>query len=98
MKKKYSLLLIFFIAPLLGLLAQTATAILHVSDAKTVINRNIYGHFAEHLGHCIYDGIYIGDSNWVIPNTEGVRNDIINALIKLKVPVLRWPGGCFSLS
>ena len=70
--------------------------ILHVPDAKTMISKNIYGHFAEHLGHCIYDGIYVGDSNKIIPNTEGVRNDIIAALIKLKVPVLRWPGGCFA--
>ncbi len=75
---------------------QTVDAVLHFNDAKTVINRNIYGHFAEHLGHCIYDGIYVGDTNRVIPNTAGVRNDIIAALKKLKVPVLRWPGGCFA--
>ncbi|HET7001516.1 MAG TPA: alpha-L-arabinofuranosidase C-terminal domain-containing protein, partial [Puia sp.] len=70
--------------------------ILHVRDARTMINKNIYGHFAEHLGHCIYDGIYVGDTNKIIPNTDGIRNDIIAALIKLKVPVLRWPGGCFA--
>jgi alpha-L-arabinofuranosidase len=75
---------------------QTATVVLHVPDAKTTINKNIYGHFAEHLGRCIYDGLYIGDSNQIIPNTDGVRNDIILALKKLKVPVLRWPGGCFA--
>jgi alpha-N-arabinofuranosidase len=86
--------LIFFSTS--GLFSQTATVILHVPDAKTVINKNIYGHFAEHLGHCIYDGLYIGDSSQIIPNTEGVRNDIISALKKLKVPVLRWPGGCFA--
>jgi alpha-N-arabinofuranosidase len=79
-----------------NLSGQTAKLTLHIPDAKTIINKNIYGHFAEHLGHCIYDGIYVGDSNTVIPNTEGVRNDIIAALIKLKVPVLRWPGGCFA--
>jgi alpha-N-arabinofuranosidase len=78
------------------LYGQPASLALHVADAKTTINKNIYGHFAEHLGHCIYDGIYVGDSNKIIPNTEGVRNDIIAALIKLKVPVLRWPGGCFA--
>jgi alpha-L-arabinofuranosidase len=60
------------------------------------INRNIYGHFAEHLGSCIYNGIYVGDTTKLIPNTEGVRNDIISALKLLKVPVLRWPGGCFA--
>jgi alpha-N-arabinofuranosidase len=78
------------------LCGQRANLIMHFPDAKTIINKNIYGHFAEHLGHCIYDGIYVGDSNKIIPNTEGVRNDIIAALIKLKVPVLRWPGGCFA--
>src|SRR6478735_4062466 len=60
------------------------------------INKNIYGHFAEHLGRCIYDGFYVGENNKTIPNTKGVRNDIIAALQKLKVPVLRWPGGCFA--
>ncbi|HEY4154576.1 MAG TPA: alpha-L-arabinofuranosidase C-terminal domain-containing protein [Puia sp.] len=75
---------------------QQATVLLHPDEAKYTISKNIYGHFAEHLGHCIYDGIYVGDSNTVIPNTDGVRNDIIAALKKLKVPVLRWPGGCFA--
>jgi alpha-N-arabinofuranosidase len=75
---------------------QTATVILHIPEAKITINKNIYGHFAEHLGHCIYDGLYIGDTNRVIPNSDGVRNDVIMALKKLKVPVLRWPGGCFA--
>ncbi len=69
---------------------------LYPDQAKYTINKNIYGHFAEHLGHCIYDGIYVGDTNKIIPNTDGVRNDIIEALKKLKVPALRWPGGCFA--
>lgn len=60
------------------------------------INKNIYGHFAEHLGRCIYDGFYVGDSNKTIPNTAGVRNDVIAALRKMKIPLLRWPGGCFA--
>lgn len=68
----------------------------NVDSAKTKINKNIYGHFAEHLGRCIYDGFYVGDSNKTIPNTEGVRNDIIAALRKMKIPLLRWPGGCFA--
>ena len=62
---------------------------------KVKISRNIYGHFAEHLGHCIYGGFYVGDTS-SIPNTNGVRNDIIDALKKLKIPNLRWPGGCFA--
>ncbi|MGZ5255486.1 MAG: alpha-N-arabinofuranosidase, partial [Flavitalea sp.] len=63
---------------------------------NTKISKHIYGHFAEHLGRCIYDGMYVGENNKTIPNTNGVRNDIIAALQKLKVPNLRWPGGCFA--
>jgi alpha-N-arabinofuranosidase len=72
-----------------------ATVSLTASPTAPVISRNIYGHFAEHLGHCIYGGFYVGDSS-TIPNTNGVRNDIIAALKKLKIPNLRWPGGCFA--
>jgi len=60
-----------------------------------VINRNIYGHFAEHLGRCIYEGIWVGEDS-PIPNTRGIRNDVVAALKKLNLPVLRWPGGCFA--
>lgn len=69
--------------------------ILNTELAKETINKNIYGHFAEHLGHCIYGGFYVGE-NSTIPNTNGVRNDIIKALKELKIPNLRWPGGCFA--
>src|SRR5215471_9245654 len=69
--------------------------VLDPSKAKDTINRNIYGHFAEHLGHCIYGGFYVGD-NKKIPNKDGIRLDIVEALKKLKIPVLRWPGGCFA--
>src|SRR6266487_4031563 len=74
--------------------AQT-TVILHADSANQTINRNIYGHFAEHLGHCIYGGFYVRDTS-KIPNTNGVRNDVVAALKKLKIPNLRWPGGCFA--
>jgi alpha-L-arabinofuranosidase len=74
--------------------AQTSVKLLPAGNTK--ISKHIYGHFAEHLGRCIYDGIYVGDTNKTIPNTNGIRNDIITALQKLKVPVLRWPGGCFA--
>ncbi|WP_161890462.1 alpha-N-arabinofuranosidase [Pontibacter russatus] len=60
------------------------------------INRHIYGHFAEHLGRSIYGGFYVGEDNTKIPNTNGVRNDVVAALKKLKIPNLRWPGGCFA--
>jgi alpha-N-arabinofuranosidase len=72
------------------------TVVLQAGKGKDIINKNIYGHFAEHLGHCIYGGLYVGDNNTKIPNKDGVRLDVIEALKKLKVPVLRWPGGCFA--
>jgi alpha-N-arabinofuranosidase len=59
------------------------------------INKNIYGHFSEHLGRCIYGGIWVGKDS-PIPNTDGIRNDVADALKKLRIPVLRWPGGCFA--
>ena len=59
------------------------------------ISRHIYGHFSEHLGRCIYGGFYVGDSSR-IPHRHGVRTDVVDALKKLKVPNLRWPGGCFA--
>jgi alpha-N-arabinofuranosidase len=65
------------------------------SDLKYKINKNIYGHFSEHLGNCIYGGIWVGE-NSKIPNTNGIRNDVVEAFKKIKVPVLRWPGGCFA--
>jgi len=70
--------------------------VLRPEKAKDTINKNIYGHFAEHLGHGIYGGFYVGDGNTKIPNKDGVRLDVIDALKKLKIPVLRWPGGCFA--
>jgi alpha-L-arabinofuranosidase len=78
-----------------GLTAQNKIT-LNANLAETQINKNIYGHFAEHLGRCIYDGIYVGENNTSIPNTSGVRNDVIKALKDLKIPNLRWPGGCFA--
>jgi Alpha-L-arabinofuranosidase len=59
------------------------------------INKNIYGHFAEHLGRCIYQGLYVGESS-AIPNKNGMRTDVVNALKNINLPLLRWPGGCFA--
>ncbi len=70
--------------------------VINADLGKDVISRHIYGHFAEHLGRCIYDGFYVGEKNTKIPNKDGVRLDIIDALKKLKIPNLRWPGGCFA--
>ncbi|MGG4096582.1 alpha-N-arabinofuranosidase [Paenibacillus lautus] len=68
---------------------------IHSDVSKGKINRNIYGHFSEHLGRCIYEGIWVGEDS-PIPNTEGIRNDVLEALKQLNIPVLRWPGGCFA--
>jgi len=65
------------------------------STNNPTISKYIYSHFAEHLGNGIYGGFYVGDTS-KIPNTNGVRNDIIAALKKMKIPALRWPGGCFA--
>jgi len=69
--------------------------IINADIQKGKINKNIYGHFAEHLGRCIYEGIWVGEDS-SIPNTKGIRNDVLAALKNIKVPVLRWPGGCFA--
>lgn len=73
----------------------SATLTVRADQPGPVINRNIYGHFAEHLGRCIYEGIWVGPDS-PIPNTRGIRNDVLAALKNLNVPVLRWPGGCFA--
>ena len=68
---------------------------LKAKEERGKINRHLYGHFAEHLGRCIYDGLYVGEDS-PIPNTRGFRNDIVEALRKVNIPNLRWPGGCFA--
>ena len=60
-----------------------------------VIEKNVYGHFAEHLGRCIEEGIWVGEDS-PIPNTRGIRDDVAAALRQIRTPVLRWPGGCFA--
>jgi alpha-L-arabinofuranosidase len=90
-------LISFFLVAVLptSLLVAQNKLVLDISNAKDTINKNIYGHFAEHLGNCIYGGFYVGE-NKSIPNRNGIRLDVLEALKKLKVPVLRWPGGCFA--
>ncbi|WP_374703028.1 alpha-N-arabinofuranosidase [Neobacillus cucumis] len=68
---------------------------LDLSKGKYVISKHIYGHFAEHLGRCIYNGLWVGEDS-PIPNTRGIRNDIVEALKEINIPNLRWPGGCFA--
>ena len=59
------------------------------------INKDVYGHFSEHLGRCIYEGLFVGEDS-PIPNIKGMRCDVVNALRDMGIPVLRWPGGCFA--
>src|SRR5205823_2526048 len=68
---------------------------LDASRPGAVIDRNIFGQFAEHLGSGIYGGIWVGKDS-TIPNTRGIRKDVVAALKALKVPNVRWPGGCFA--
>ena len=69
--------------------------VINTDITKGIISEHIYGHFAEHLGRCIYEGIWVGEDS-PIPNTEGFRNDVLEALQQIRIPVLRWPGGCFA--
>lgn len=72
-----------------------AKLIINETNKLDRIEPEIYGHFSEHLGRCIYEGIYVGE-NSEIPNVNGMRTDVVEALKELKVPMLRWPGGCFA--
>ncbi|WP_462250833.1 alpha-N-arabinofuranosidase [Ferruginibacter sp.] len=75
--------------------AQTTTVVIDATNPTNSISRHIYGHFSEHLGRCIYDGFWVGDSINV-PKKDRIRLDVVDALKKIKVPNLRWPGGCFA--
>ncbi len=72
-----------------------AKLIINNENKKSKIAPEIYGHFSEHLGRCIYEGLYVGE-NSDIPNVNGMRSDVVEALKEMKIPVLRWPGGCFA--
>lgn len=68
---------------------------IHTDPAGPVIDPHIFGHFSEHLGRCIYDGLWVGEQS-PVPNTRGWRNDLVVVLKQIRVPNLRWPGGCFA--
>jgi alpha-N-arabinofuranosidase len=89
----YSLLVFILIAQS-GMAQKVMISAEPIEEAPT-ISRHIYGHFAEHLGRCIYGGFYVSEDSQ-IPNTKGVRNDVVEALKAMKIPNLRWPGGCFA--
>jgi alpha-L-arabinofuranosidase len=88
-----TLLVVAMAAP--GAAAQKVQMSIDASKPGAKIDRNIFGQFAEHLGHGVYEGIWVGP-NSKIPNTRGIRNDVVVALKALKVPDVRWPGGCFA--
>jgi alpha-L-arabinofuranosidase len=90
---KRSLLPFFLLAALLTT-AQNKI-IINTDLGKEKISRHIYGHFSEHLGRCIYGGYWVGEDS-DIPNTKGIRNDVVDALKAIGIPNLRWPGGCFA--
>lgn len=75
--------------------AQPNRLVVNADQGKNKISKHIYGHFSEHLGRLIYDGLWVGEDS-PIPNTHGIRNDVIEALKRIQVPNMRWPGGCFA--
>ncbi|OGU44991.1 MAG: hypothetical protein A2000_12245 [Ignavibacteria bacterium GWB2_36_8] len=98
MKQKFihpPLLLLLILFSTLSAQQTVNNAILDLDKAHYKISRNIYGHFSEHLGRCIYGGFWVGE-NSSIPNVRGIRSDVVEAMKRIKVPVLRWPGGCFA--
>jgi len=85
---------VMLLAP--SLCASVATRItIHADRGRTTIAPEIYGHFSEHLGRCVYEGFWVGEDS-EIANVRGIRKDVVEALRKLDIPVLRWPGGCFA--
>src|SRR5688572_28635937 len=92
-----ALLCVAALASVTASAADTGTIRLGVNAATTgaKIDRHIFGQFAEHLGRGIYEGVWVGTDS-KIPNTRGIRNDVVAALKAIKVPNVRWPGGCFA--
>ncbi len=72
-----------------------AQYVIKANQPVAKIRKEIYGHFAEHLGRCIYGGFFVGE-NATIPHQDGMRSDVVEALRRIRIPVLRWPGGCFA--
>lgn len=95
MKKKVLTIILFILSNTLISFAEETKIILHTKQNAGTIHKELYGQFAEHLGTCIYGGLWVGN-NSSIPNINGYRKDVLHALQDLKVPVLRWPGGCFA--
>jgi alpha-N-arabinofuranosidase len=92
--KQFIFLSIAFVLFFLPASAQNKLTV-NADQGKETISKHIYGHFSEHLGHCIYGGYWVGEDS-PIPNTRGIRNDVVQALRDIQIPNLRWPGGCFA--
>src|SRR5688572_8670887 len=74
----------------------TTTLTIHPDAPIGTISPRLYGHFAEHLARCCYDGLWVGEQSGGIPQQNGFRSDVLEALRALPVPLLRWPGGCYA--
>lgn len=90
-----NLLFTFMVVAGFAASAQPNRLVVNADQGKNKISKHIYGHFSEHLGRLIYDGLWVGEES-PIPNTHGIRNDVIEALKRIQVPNMRWPGGCFA--
>ena len=95
MRHVFVLIMMIIVATVSVAGAQIVELSLDVSKTGAKIDRNIFGQFAEHLGHGVYEGIWVGPGS-SIPNTRGIRNDVVAALKAIHVPNVRWPGGCFA--
>ncbi|MDZ7717725.1 MAG: alpha-L-arabinofuranosidase C-terminal domain-containing protein [Balneolaceae bacterium] len=95
MKKSICISLFLSLAIIFTSQAQDNKIIINADQEVSTISRHIYGHFAEHLGEGIYGGVWVGEDS-DIPNTNGYRTDVLEALQHLEVPNIRWPGGCFA--
>ncbi len=99
MKKTLAFLSVFSVLFMLGGNAGRAASpnqlIINADQGRLIISKHVYGHFSEHLGHCIYGGLWVGEQS-SIPNVRGIRKDVVEALRKMQIPNLRWPGGCFA--
>ena len=82
-------------APVAEVQAEPGPLTIEADKPGATINRDIFGQFAEHLGTGIYGGVWVGKES-KIPNVRGIRSDVVGALKAIKVPVVRWPGGCFA--
>jgi len=90
-----NLFILFFLGLTLAAFAQTKLELSISSDSKLIIDKNIYGQFAEHLGHGIYGGFWV-DKSLPVEKQDRIRLDVVRALKKINIPMLRWPGGCFA--